>query len=125
MSWIRKHWDHEYIVSAEETIKATVCLRIVVYLKLTDIVQLQEYRDRRTPRSTVLPDASVSSEQWQDLDEQYGLDDMFDDAVEVSSQQTLEEEYAAYVNAPLSLKGTQMLPYWEVRHFIHIYLFYC
>jgi hypothetical protein len=94
---------------------------VLSYATFTDSVQMREYRDRRSPRVTVVSAKSVSSEQWEDLDEQYGLDDMFDDAGEPTQQQTLEEEYAAYVNAPLSLKGTQMLPYWEVRYSVHIY----
>ena len=41
MTWIRKHWEPEYIENAERTIKATVCVSIDV--RRSDINELYSF----------------------------------------------------------------------------------
>jgi hypothetical protein len=74
---------------------------------------MQEYRDRKCPQTTI-PPPMKSAERWEDLDGQYGLENMFDDPDTPLPVASLQDEYTAYVNAPLSVKGTEILKFWEV-----------
>ena len=75
---------------------------------------MHEYRARSSPL-----EANVSSlpkkQKWQTLDEQYGLADMFDEPFDLTTTMSLDEEFAAFVNAPLSPKGTSLLQYLQVH----------
>lgn len=61
-------------------------------------------------------------EAWEDLDIQYGLADMYDDSSTALTIQTVEEEYSAYVTAPISPKGTDLVKFWEVSGHIILLL---
>ena len=85
-----------------------------------------EYRERanqtsRDPAAPTVATATVHSTQspaYMSLAAQYGLDDMQFGAVEDSDQQTVEQEYQAYINAVPSKEGTDMLKYWEVGNYL-------
>jgi len=56
----------------------------------------------------------VQPEKWQTLDQQYGLDDMYElDADQ--EDQTAEQEYQSYVTGILCKAGTDMVKFWDVR----------
>jgi hypothetical protein len=75
---------------------------------------MHEYRVRLAS-TTVLPKIPTTMEKWESLDVQYGLEDMFDDDISSSgNNMSIDEEYSAFVNAPLSPAGTPLLKYWEV-----------
>ena len=48
------------------------------------------------------------------LAETYSLDDMYFSTPDIVEEQSLEQEYQAYVTAPLSLVRTDTLRIWEV-----------
>ena len=48
------------------------------------------------------------------LAETYGLDDMYFSTPDSVEEQLPEQEYQAYVTAPLSLVGADTLRFWEV-----------
>lgn len=73
---------------------------------------MAEYRAHLTPPAPIVT-PSTQVEKWQTLDEQYGLTDMFDEG-NTSTVMSIEEEWAAFVSAPLSPKGTPLLQFWEV-----------
>jgi len=50
------------------------------------------------------------------LAERYGLCDMGFANAEDTDEQTVEQEYQAYVTAPLSRKGTNILKHWEASY---------
>jgi hypothetical protein len=74
---------------------------------------MREYRARSSPVETSVL-ALPKTEKWQTLDEQYGLTDMFDEPSDITASMSLDEEFAAFVNAPLSPKGTSILAFWQV-----------
>ncbi|KIM78715.1 hypothetical protein PILCRDRAFT_56284, partial [Piloderma croceum F 1598] len=115
MSWIRKHWDPEYIDDAERKVKQI----------------LGEYRERVRAKaaapgvstSTSAGHNLVQSHQTSALDslmQHYGLVDEMDIANrENHDEQTLEQEYQSYITAPLSPRGTNTLKFWESSESIH------
>lgn len=122
MTWIRKHWDLEYVLDAEEKVKATV--RVSDYLSNMSTYkyfQMHEYRNRSSALSfETAPSISTSTESveaWEGLDGQYGLSDMFDNQLVGVVRQTVEEEYSAYITAPLSPQGTDLVNFWEASPF--------
>jgi hypothetical protein len=56
----------------------------------------------------------VQPEKWQTLDQQYGLDDMYELDVD-QEDQTAEQEYQSYVTGILCKAGTDMIKFWDVR----------
>ena len=85
---------------------------------------MAEYRERR--RGMAVP-AGISASAGRDLVQSnqasaldslmwdYGLANEMDIADhENPNEQTIEQEYQTYVVAPLSLKGTNTLKFWEV-----------
>lgn len=88
-----------------------VCLR-----KANTRLQMTKYRARALAAAPAFPKPATSTaspESWQLLDKHYGLDDMFDD-IATSKEQSVDEEYLAYIDAPLSKPGTDLLKFWEV-----------
>ena len=61
---------------------------------------------------------NLRREKWESLDAEYGLTDMFEESSETRNGMTIGEEYGAYVNAPLSSKGTPLLKFWEVCDYL-------
>jgi hypothetical protein len=85
--------------------------------------QLGEYRVLARARSVAtapIPVVSRTVEKWESLDDQYGLVNMFEDPAELMHEMSLDEEYASYVNAPLSPKGTPLIKYWEVMCLLYL-----
>jgi len=82
-------------------------------------MQLKEYRDKakKTPTGYAPPTSQspdVLPEKWQTLDQQYGLEDMYEPEADQANQ-TIEQEYQSYVTGVLSKPGTNMIKYWDVR----------
>ena len=50
------------------------------------------------------------------LAERYGLPNMGFANAEDTDEQTVEQEYQAYVTAPLSWRGTNILKHWEASY---------
>jgi hypothetical protein len=75
---------------------------------------MKEYRARTCVSAPPLVNTASSAEKWEQLDQEYGLADMFDETIVEVRGLSLEEEYGAYINGPLSPKGTSMLQFWEV-----------
>ena len=48
---------------------------------------------------------------WEDLTAQYGLDSIDTNEVYGHAEQTVAEEYSAYVTASLSIKGTDLIKF--------------
>lgn len=85
--------------------------------------QMTKYRARITAiesdRGLVGPLSSLALEEppaFMSLAEQYGLTDEDLDASEPDDHgvQTIEQEYQAYITAPLCAKGTPIIRWWEV-----------
>jgi hypothetical protein len=79
---------------------------------------MKEYRDRsktcdELASSSSSQPSSSRPEKWQTLDQQYGLEDMYELEGEVDTQ-TLEQEYQSYVTAALSKPTTILVKYWDV-----------
>ena len=112
MSWINKHWDADYQQRAQQIVKTVVGVPPFCYFCFLTVLQLAEYRSKVVPPAVAAP--LQAGEKWQNLDDQYGLDDMFDEPSAPAQIQSLEEEYGSYIHAPLSVKGTNLLQYWQV-----------
>lgn len=85
--------------------------------------QMTEYRARTTAieshRGLVGPPSSLALEEppaFMSLAKQYGLTDEDFDASEPDDHgvQTIEQEYQAYITAPICAKGTPIIKWWEV-----------
>ena len=81
---------------------------------------MAEYRERakaRAPASTVVtPIELFAAPAYTHLARKYGLADMWLGTSQDSEAQTLEQEYQSYITVPLSVEGTDMLRFWEVRN---------
>jgi len=79
---------------------------------------MREYHDRA--KDTISPDtpsssrqsSSIQPEKWQTLDQQYGLEDMYELEADHEGQ-TIEQEYHSYVTG-LSKPGTDIIKFWDV-----------
>lgn len=81
---------------------------------------MQEYREKIGTASTRMPvDAYPSAGDvpaYMSLAAQYDLeDDMTIGASGGAQEQSIEQEYQAYITAPLSTQKTDILKFWEVR----------
>jgi hypothetical protein len=117
MSWIKQHWEEEYIEDAKAKILETVsCSRHSESEVLIWVVKMLEYRDNAATEEEQPPKAlSSAAPQFMSLAEQYGLGD----EMEIGSgsgpdEQTIEQEYDLYVTAALSVKTIDILKFWEV-----------
>jgi hypothetical protein len=83
-----------------------------------------EYRERKKKETTTSGDAAPApaapkpkdAPAFMSLAERYGLYDMGFANAEDTEEQTVEQEYQAYVTAPLSQKGTNILKFWEASY---------
>jgi hypothetical protein len=84
---------------------------------------MYSYRQRAATKATgssaihpacPLTSTTPKTEYWEDLTAQYGLDSMDADEANGHTDQTVDEEYSAYVTALLSPKGTDLIKFWEV-----------
>jgi|SRR5882762_5027880 len=121
MSWIRQHWDDDYVANAERVIKETVSLELH-YLSLLLMMQLplrwpsiarKPERSGATPTVTN-PVCSAVAPSYMSLAEAYGLTNMQIGTSDDVEGQTVEQEYQAYITTALSKPGTDMLKFWEV-----------
>jgi hypothetical protein len=83
---------------------------------------MAKYRVRAkagAPASTIVtPVESTAVPAFTHLAQNFGLADMQLGASWDSEAQTLEQEYQSYVTAPLSIEGTDLLRFWEVRNIL-------
>lgn len=81
---------------------------------------MQEYRENVTTEVEIDLLASSSDDSrpgYMSLAEQYGLsDDMAIGDSGSSCQATIEQEYQAYITAPLSPQSMDILKFWEVSY---------
>jgi hypothetical protein len=81
-----------------------------------------EYRERagaegQSASTTAAGPAVGTTPGYMSLRQQYGYDDDdMDFGGSNDTEQTVEQEYQAYVTAPLSAKHTDILKYWEVSN---------
>jgi hypothetical protein len=117
MSWIKKHWEEEYIEDAKEKILERVsCSHNRESEVLIWIVKMLEYRkntitEEEQPKA---PSASSLAPQFMSLAEQYGMGDEMEIGSSGTGEQTIEQEYESYTTAPLSPKMVNILKFWEV-----------
>jgi hypothetical protein len=84
---------------------------------------MHEYREKAAARnnegrSSQTAEADLGTretERFMSLAAQYGLDDM-DIGESGANEQTIDQEYRAYITAPLSPKTINILRFWEVGH---------
>jgi hypothetical protein len=72
-----------------------------------------------TPSAPPSGPSAPNVQYWEDLTSAYGLDNMgADDATHEAGQaeQTIRQEYDAYVKALLSPKGTDLVKFWVVSN---------
>ena len=125
MAWINKHWGDDYVRMAKETIEEMVSLFLYgAIVRLSSCIpdKMLEYREKATnsDEEPLIPDNRAYSgdvgEPYMDLAAQYGLgDDMTISNPGDNQQQTIQEEYQAYVTALRSLRDVSPLKFWEVR----------
>jgi hypothetical protein len=86
---------------------------------------MKEYRDHANITGNEQASSSSSQpsnprpEKWQTLDQQYGLDDMYELETEEDTQ-TLEQEYQSYATGILAKHGIDIVKYWDVRLLIFV-----
>lgn len=74
-----------------------------------------EYRERNiSPIPSSQPGAAGKEEKWQALALQYDLGEMYLDDDDDERDQTVEEEFSAYVTAPLVRGGVDLVKFWQV-----------
>jgi len=61
---------------------------------------------------------------YMSLAAQYGLDSDMEIGESGANEQTVEQEYQAYVTAPLSPKSINILKFWEVGIMLMIFKYY-
>src|ERR1700692_518755 len=79
---------------------------------------MKEYRDhaKNTPGTDthlLARQSSGAPEKWHTLDQQFGLDDMYELEAD-QEDQTIKQEYQSYVTGVLSKLGTDMIKFWDV-----------
>ncbi|EDQ99992.1 uncharacterized protein LACBIDRAFT_334583 [Laccaria bicolor S238N-H82] len=108
LSWIRRHWEPNYVARATVIIKNT----------------MRKYHDRLHGQVQQPTPGTAASQQerrsWHDLAGQYGLEDMMD-VTGASSQQVqgVEEQFELYENGPLSPRGTDIVGFWAISDKTH------
>lgn len=125
MSWILKHWEQKYITIAQNQIRQTVSLSSWTMLREAEFAhrwpfQMQEYRQRlNTTSGQSVPASAYPNVRdvpvYMSLAAQYDLEDDMSIGAPGSQEQSIEQEYQAYITAPLSQKRTPILKFWEVR----------
>ncbi|KAF8586581.1 hypothetical protein K439DRAFT_1614963 [Ramaria rubella] len=100
LSWFRKHWDAAWVKRAEG----------IVMDKLTSYCQL--VATQKTPAGAP---STAPLESWESLVTAYEFDFDDDSIAQPTTSRTIEDEYRAYVEAPLSPKGTDLIKYWDAH----------
>jgi hypothetical protein len=117
MSWIRKHWEREYVADAVDMIKNLVRF-FGVSRKITYFgMQMQEYHGHSQEEPvTHVSVPQVPAQSWESLALQYGIEDMMDIGGNIEQlEQTVDEEFTAYTSST-SPKHTDIIKFWEVSH---------
>lgn len=125
MSWISNQWGRDFLDDAETKVKQLVCLFLYFYLfkqhALTGC-KMMKYRERAAgpeeqPPPDLQPEGSTPNLPTYSLAEQYGLtDDDMDIGGPGENEQTVEQEYQAYITATLSPKSIDILKFWEASN---------
>ena len=86
------------------------------------MVEYREKNKKEGPAQTLGADAADPGigemAKYFSIAADYGIDDM-DIGESGGDEQTVEQEYQAYITAPLSLKTVSILKFWEVRDFVN------
>ena len=108
LSWIRRHWDANYVARAVIVIKNTVSHSLCYgYSTLIYLLQMWKYHDCLHGQAQQPTPSTAASQQqrwsWHDLAGQYGLEDMLEVSGTASqSGQGVEEQFELYENGPIS-----------------------
>jgi hypothetical protein len=127
MTWIQKHWEDEFATDAETSVKQMVCLFLYFYIFEQCVLTLNgcemiEYRERAAaseeqppPSRSPSPSSGANLPSYS-LAAKYGLSDDMDVGDPGANEQTVEQEYQAYITAPLSPRTTDIIKFWEVSN---------
>jgi hypothetical protein len=88
---------------------------------------MTDYRDAAADNQPASPFQAPNTEDlpaYMKLGVQYGLEDEMDIGNPSVSQQTIEQEYQAYITAALTAKSVPILTFWEVIIMVDNMLFY-
>lgn len=119
MTWIQKQWDHAYFEDAVVKIKQTVRLflfYISIHLSQIHRKMIEYCAQATSPKELSGPSSPAAGGNvpaYMSLSEQYGLVDDDMDIASSVDEQTVEQEYQAYITAPLSPKTIDMVKFWE------------
>jgi hypothetical protein len=93
-------------------------------------LKMLEYRERnkregpaQTPGANTADLGTEETKKYFSIADKYGIDDM-DIGESGESEQTIEQEYQAYITALLSSKTVNILKFWEVGGLLVIFLYY-
>jgi hypothetical protein len=116
MSWIQKHWDPEYITTAETTIQQAVsqpAMFFCVFMQFPH--QMAEYRIAATSSEQTAPASTQigATPAYMTLAAQYGIEDEMDVGNHDVQGQSIEQEYQSYI-CTLSPKNVNIIKFWEV-----------
>lgn len=89
---------------------------------------MREYRKRRgvesdpvqTPKANAADKGTAGMDKYLEIAAYYGLNDMEIGESE-QTEQTVDEEFQAYVTASLSPKNVEILKFWEVNDLLMIF----
>ena len=125
LSWIRQHWEPNYVARATVMIKNNVspsaCYgdSTLIYL-----LQMQKYHDRLHGQAQQATPNTAASQQerrsWHNLAGQYRLEDMMGGTA-LQQVQGLEEQFELYENGLLSWCGTDIIGFWAVSTMSHYF----
>jgi hypothetical protein len=124
MSWIQRHWDRDYITLAKTKVQQTVS-SFALWSEISKLLpKMLEYCEKagaegESALTTAVPGVGTGEmPKYMSLAHQYGYDDDdmdFGHGGSNDAEQTVEQEYQAYVTAPLS-KDPDILKFWEVSN---------
>ncbi|EDQ98631.1 uncharacterized protein LACBIDRAFT_298772 [Laccaria bicolor S238N-H82] len=104
LSWIRRHWEPNYVA------------RAIIIIKNT----MRKYHDCLHGQAQQ-PTSSTDSQQQR---RRYGLEDMLEVSGAPSpSGQGVEEQFELYGNGTVSLRGTDIIGFWAISEETHQILY--
>jgi hypothetical protein len=83
-----------------------------------------EEQSTRTPGASAADPGAGELPKYMSLAAQYGLDSDMDFGESGETEQTIEQEYQAYITAPLSPKTVNILKFWEVGDYVNDISYY-
>ncbi|EDQ98471.1 uncharacterized protein LACBIDRAFT_335933 [Laccaria bicolor S238N-H82] len=111
LSWIRRHWEPNYVA------------RAIVIIKNT----MRKYHDHlhgQAQQPTSSTDSQQQRRSWHDLAGRYGLEDMLEVSGAPSpSGQGVEEQFELYGNGTVSPRGTDIIGFWAISEETHQILY--